>query len=126
MSNTRFLATFYSEKQEFIEIWESYPGIKEYMYYNNTDKPDNLTLKQWKKRQSDWEKAIPSFHPYESGIVVEFIIDCPSWFLFSEKLESYISKFQPSLEERAEEMARRAIWKEVAKKIKKVLKGKEK
>lgn len=56
MKNYYFGYDFYSD----VKIdYEKY-GFEEYMYYNNTDKPDNVTEKQWEKRSKEWNIALES------------------------------------------------------------------
>lgn len=56
MKNYYFGYDFYSA----VKIdYEKY-GFEEYMYYNNTDRPDNVTEKQWEKRSKEWDIALDS------------------------------------------------------------------
>ena len=49
----------YTEQEEHIKIIESMPGYEEYGYWNNTDRPDNLSEARWDKRRDDWDLALP-------------------------------------------------------------------
>lgn len=42
-------------------LWDAFlgmPGISEYMYYNNSDRPENMSLKRWKTREKDWDDVL--------------------------------------------------------------------
>lgn len=51
------LCTFHSRNENFESIFSSTEGVEEYGYWNNTDKPENISEKQWRKRQKDWDKV---------------------------------------------------------------------
>lgn len=36
-------------------LWIQQPNIQEYGYWNNTDKPDELTSRQWASRKKAWD-----------------------------------------------------------------------
>ena len=42
-----------SEEMEI--AFKNIPQIEEYNYWNNTDRPENITQAQWNKRYNDWE-----------------------------------------------------------------------
>ena len=52
---TDYLYELIKNKDKFIEKYE----IEEYGYWNNTDRPEEITIKEWEKRESDWNKALP-------------------------------------------------------------------
>ena len=56
------------------EFSEKY-GIKDYEYWNNTDKPDEISNREWNQREKDWDKALPGLGvPAQFGIVVNNFI----------------------------------------------------
>lgn len=60
-----------SKDKDFSEKY----GIKDYEYWNNTDKPDEISDREWNRRGRDWDKALPGLGvPAESGIVVSNFI----------------------------------------------------
>ena len=52
------LALFYAEAREYKKCWESFKEVKDYAYWNQTDRPRSITVKDWKKRSDDWDKAL--------------------------------------------------------------------
>lgn len=63
------LAMLFAEQDMYRVIWEHMPGVREYAYWNNTDKPSYVTEEQWARRGRDWDKAlgrdgIPSLHGF--------------------------------------------------------------
>lgn len=57
------------------KLWESLNWVKEYGYWNNSDRPDNLTAADWRKRKSDWDKALPDHAstPAENGYSFQIV-----------------------------------------------------
>lgn len=45
------------------KLWESLNWVKEYGYWNNTDRPDNVTAPEWTQRRRDWDKVLPDDNP---------------------------------------------------------------
>lgn len=52
------LILFYTDNQPANKFWESLDFIKDYHYQNQTDRPDNITARQWKKRKNDWDLVL--------------------------------------------------------------------
>lgn len=65
-------ATWYSEIPEFQQIWESIPGLQPWPYWNNTDRPANLSDRQWGYRGRVWDRVL---HP---GVGVVWRLHQPS------------------------------------------------
>lgn len=42
---------------EFLKL----PGVEEYGYWNNTDRPEKLTAAQWNRRAKTWDELIPGY-----------------------------------------------------------------
>lgn len=57
------------------------PFITDFHYQYFTDKPDNITKKEWRKREKFWNKAIPTGRPSSHGFVFELSkFDLPYYF----------------------------------------------
>lgn len=69
----KLLFTLYTEKDEFKEIIESRPFIKEYIYQNQTDKPDEISDEEWDERARDWDEAIIGGIPANHGFTVSLV-----------------------------------------------------
>ena len=49
-------------------------NITAYGYWNNTDKPDNVSNREWNTRKKDWDKALPSIGVLrENGFIFDLI-----------------------------------------------------
>lgn len=55
----RLLGIVYCEHDAWIKAWFKMPGIREYAYWNNTDKPKNVTKKAWAAREKAWNHVLP-------------------------------------------------------------------
>lgn len=67
------LVICYTEQEKFRQLWASQPGVEEYGYWDNTDQPEGISNKAWKARGKEWQKAMPSYIPAQSGFTIEFI-----------------------------------------------------
>lgn len=61
------------DKEEKIYTKNKFDFIDEYNYYNNTDRPNNISEKDWELREKDWNNAIGYNAPSERGMIAEFI-----------------------------------------------------
>lgn len=43
--------------EAWYRAWVRRPQIQNYSYWNNSDKPDHITRKEWDKRSADWNKV---------------------------------------------------------------------
>lgn len=57
-TKSKILALLYTEKEKMKKAWESFKCVKPYYYYNNSDRPDEITALEWKKRGTEWEQAL--------------------------------------------------------------------
>lgn len=73
---------FCYENERNIQINYSKYKFKEYSYYNNTDKPENITEKNWSKREKEWNKALS-----EKAIFIDCINEGAIKTIINEKLE---------------------------------------
>lgn len=118
------LATFHSAVAEFTDIFEKSEKVKEYGYWNNTDKPENVSDKEWNKRKKDWDTIFnrnKNFYsiPIKNGFLCDIInkddyYNLFSYFSFSnsndydKNLNEYMQKILenvPSFEKRMNEAA---------------------
>jgi hypothetical protein len=88
----------YSHYNEIIEIVSKYKYVEEYAYWNNTDKPENLTTEQWENRRNAWESVFEKYGdiPNDSALMINVGNIYPS------KIEDFSA---PSLEERSRLMS---------------------
>jgi hypothetical protein len=82
------LALLYTENEEMRKAWESLefegePVVKPWPYWNNTDKPDDLTDEEWDRRGKDCDEALGGhgcLAPAECGL--SRILVPVGWFWF--------------------------------------------
>lgn len=54
----KFLGIAYTEHDEWYESWCKMPGVREYAYWNNTDKPCDISNNEWSARGRAWDKVL--------------------------------------------------------------------
>lgn len=70
----RFLGIPYAENSALFNALMETPEIKEYGYWDNTDKPTEISKKAWKKRKDDWNLALPGIGvPLEEGFEYKIV-----------------------------------------------------
>ena len=69
-STLRHLMYEITTKEEWKDFREKY-GVKDYHYQNQTDRPDDISQKEWSRRRKDWDIVMPTGIPREDGTVVE-------------------------------------------------------
>jgi hypothetical protein len=56
VKNNEFLGLWFTEwESKYTPLIKSKPWYQEYGYWNNTDKPEHLSNREWNKRRKDWE-----------------------------------------------------------------------
>ena len=95
----KILAMFFSQQNIFRDVWESFDQVEEYCYWNNTDKPEDISYEDWKIRGRDWDKALDySSIPSESGLIVELAKGFPSIvYMKMERACKHIPTFETRL-----------------------------
>lgn len=86
-SDGRILGIIHSEVDAWHELWLAKPGVLEYCYWDNTDRPDDVCQESWVKREQDWNEvllsnpfAAPSHHGFTAKIHDEGQPPHPSQF----------------------------------------------
>ena len=49
------LCIVYTCQQELLNVFSKMPGVIEYGYWDNSDKPKNIKTEEWEQRKSDWQ-----------------------------------------------------------------------
>jgi len=57
-TKTKILALLYTEQKEMTKAWESFKCVKSYYYFNNSDRPEEISAAAWKKRDQEWDAAL--------------------------------------------------------------------
>ena len=101
----KILLLLFTEKQNIKSLFESYEFIEEYCYWNNSDKPNDISESDWKQREIDWNKALPgSGVPARNGLSFELIGEWLPMFDASE-----VIKNMPSFEDRCKKVAKERV-----------------
>ena len=88
-----------------------YDFVSDYIYYNNTDMPDDLTEEEWKKREKDWDEVFSkSSIPSECGLIIEL-----GGFILPDKDLYRFPSFEERVEKAAEEKANAFFKKKILK-----------
>jgi len=96
------LVLLYAELKEMREAWRNQPGITEYSYYDNVEKPEDVTHQEWEERKKVWLETWGNKQARELGMEVVLGNGVPERHEIKlEKIEAYVS----SLEERAKYVA---------------------
>ena len=70
----KILAVPICNNERLINALSENENITEYGYWNNTDKPDNVSNREWNTRKSDWDKALPGIGVLrENGFIFDLI-----------------------------------------------------
>ena len=59
----------FTEIREFKDHLESLPGIKEYGYWDNTDKPGYITQREWRRREKLWDNIFGRKQYMKGGVM---------------------------------------------------------
>ena len=98
------LARIFSEQKDYVTAWESIEGVSEYQYWNNSEEPEGITRKAWKKRAAVWDTVIG-----ESGRSVS----CLTWRLDIFPIATFVVdpvEVEEAIAEAALEEARAIAW----------------
>jgi hypothetical protein len=113
----KILMLLYTQQYLYREAIESFPEVKNYPYWDNTDQPDDMTMKQWFRRGDEWNRALKA-HPSQIPAMSGFRVDLVPPGFFPEPEE--IIKAMPSLERRTYFTARRLVLEDYIKKHKEI------
>ncbi len=64
------LVKFFGDNQLIKEFVEMFPELKDFSYWNNTDKPDEISLKEWDRREKIWDDVLGFKSWTESGFAL--------------------------------------------------------
>ena len=96
----KLLVLLFTEQKEFEKLWNLTPGVEHYEYFNNTDRPKEISKEEWKVRELDWESALQAGVPALAGLQFDTCANKPMFGTFNNILE-YI----PPVKERAKNLA---------------------
>jgi hypothetical protein len=103
------LGIVHAEQNEHYDLWMKLSKAQPFDYWNNTDRPDDVTAADWRRRKTLWDKALPGAGvPLENGFSFTLI------GRFAPYVErERIVTAQPSLDKRARLIAQSMVLNEL-------------
>ncbi len=103
-SNQCTLLIINSEQEELYKIISKMPEIKYYPYWDNTDRPENVSEEDWDKRSDEWDSVLSAGKIGSINFEIKNIdIYLPNFY---HKMFDAIIENQPSLEDRLRNVAK--------------------
>jgi hypothetical protein len=101
------LGIFYTEQGPFINVLKAKRWFIDYSYWNNSDRPDDISEQAWKTRCRHWDAAlgkdgIPSIAGFSFTVIANELIRWPS-------VEAILEK-QPPVANRAKRIAEELLY----------------
>jgi hypothetical protein len=102
-------ALLFSERPEYRAAWESFEEVTPFAYWDNTDRPEEVTAEEWELRRQTWDRVLPYDDdiPSQRGITWSLLADmhhAAIHFVFhAENITPYI----PTINARARVIAKR-------------------
>lgn len=104
------MSTIVSSKEgdEWYDLKTKY-RISDYHYQNQTDRPKELSAREWNRRKKDWDQVMPTGIPSRDGTVIQLVdADQIESELVFEK-ENSIMKYVKTYEQRTHEAAKMIV-----------------
>ncbi|EYR64877.1 hypothetical protein N866_03270 [Actinotalea ferrariae CF5-4] len=57
----RHAVLLFAEESSLVEAFRTLPEVEQYGYWNNTDRPDDVTKAQWEDRRAFWDRVLPGY-----------------------------------------------------------------
>ncbi len=107
--NKKIFGIIYSEQKNIREMWFNKKFVKEYGYWDNTDRPEKISNKSWKLRGDIWDKILSNFNyiPSMNGFTAECVA---KWYTYDIHNFEEIIKLIPSFEDRVYRIARNQLY----------------
>lgn len=107
----RILGMMYTEIDAWLDLWLKKPGVCEYAYWDNTDRPDDLTAAEWRARREAWGAvvldhpgAVPAHNGFTADIHGEGYPPDPD-----ELTEEAVRDVLPTIEQRTRRLAQETV-----------------
>lgn len=103
---SKVIGMYFTEQPKLGKLWMSMPGVEDYHYQNQVDRPEDIPEAEWDKRGEVWHQVLGHHAPADrmfTARIVE-IESCP-YEIFDPKKLSLVQQYTPGLDARAEERA---------------------
>lgn len=101
-------ALLYTERDDYREVFEAQPGVRPWPYWNNVDRPDDVTEAEWDERREVWDRVLGDEAPARRGLCWEMIGDHHQ-FLVTDVAEEIAAVLPRLTEVRARRLAGQRI-----------------
>lgn len=91
-SKAGIICTFYGSL--YSKLWESFPGVEDYHYQDQTDPPEDIPYADFQERGKNWEEVLGDAAPSTRGFSYEFT-NKEVYFIWTNGREALL-KHQPS------------------------------
>ncbi len=98
------IGTIFTDNRTLKKLFFEHPLIEEYGYWNNTDRPDHVTGRQWATRRGHWNQVLEHGYPGEEMFNITFVQDYQFPWLDRDDLRHYITDFDKRLQRIVEEV----------------------
>jgi len=103
----KILILLYTERDYLIKFWKELPNIQYYGYWDNSDPDENISKKEWKQREKDWESVWKlGFTPMCNSFHYDPIDYSVLFYTPYDEIKEYI----PSFEYRVKKEAKNLFW----------------
>lgn len=93
----------FCEDRDIRKLFFEHESVEEYAYYDNTDEPDDMPVKEWRKRRGHWNEVLgASSVPAETMFNIRFVQEYTLPYPDRELVESNIISFEKRLHHVAE------------------------
>lgn len=102
----KIMGIYYAENDKLISTLKSQPWFIDYHYQNQCDRPKNVSISDWRRREKDWDKALPGLGvPAMNGFSAQITLRHHAFISVEDVL-----KHIPSIDERARPLSERFLF----------------
>jgi len=111
--NNLTLGFYFIDNRKLEKLFREQTWFIDYHYQNQTDRPENVTAKEWRKRRQDWDKAFTYSDRFcQAGFIMTLHDPAVLWHRPGPKL---VMPFVPSYGERLRDFVKDAVLKDYEK-----------
>ena len=92
------IGIIYCEHQDLIDAFMDHEDVSDFSYWNNTDRPEDISESEWQARKKSWDKALDRTTFGKSGFTFTIIDD-----LFPSLNKAEYEEFAPEFDVRCKD-----------------------
>lgn len=106
LTTKKALGMYFCDRREFTALIKSQPWFIDYHYQNSTDRPDEISAKEWRKRSADWDRTLGSMGiPAQCGFTLDLGVPyLPYEIVRPPDLMPYVPDFRTRVRMQAEHL----------------------